>query len=688
MKLNKYFSTLLGGLLLFGTWACTDKIEPEPTPAYEGNDVYFSTTASEEVDIPNGATEVSVEIYRVKAGDAQTVNLSASFSMEDEEGNEVPCTGIFTAPATVTFEVGEKKATVPVAVDFSKVEAGVEYYMTLKIDGNITSVYGDAEKTFTMAYSQWSDWTWYETPATLCAWSINGPLAEAGEAGTLSPADLEDSMDEDGDYYLLYYDGQIITRKSLINENLWMIGVGGPRYSNFHFNLIFTIDDAKFVEVEGKQYPYVSMQTIEDCGYEYKGEVMSIMDCRTFMTDYLGQKPGSEKYEQIWEGNDLKDNYYDPNTGVIHYFPMYVTESSPFLPTESFIFLPGFADYSLEFSYDGNFVDKKGVENAVVTITRSDDVHSYVYGVEAGALTDTQVEEVGQSLAANTELDLIYDMTKQVMIPCSEDGTYTIVAVLYDQKGTVVGYDSFAFNFESVMKETMWTKVGLAYFNDDIMTSFFESYSGDTFEVECEQHKEYPGIFRLVDPLIDWTENKDIVSTGTPGYIIFDTTDPEAVYIMDSPLGFSVPVMTKTDEEFYLIDQANGMDSEQMIEWGCNGTNVDGVITFPATFISPNNGKEYYTMLLSTESLWAEGMGLPTNENGALEIYLPDSVVGDFVKHKTRDQHKNDIRNAKVKTSTRAARGFLSPAKRKAQKAEKEAAQLKEFNQQRKVSKF
>lgn len=685
MKLNKYFSTLLGGLLLFGTWACTDKIEPEPTPAYDGDDVYFSTTASADVDIKQNATEVSVNIYRVKADDALTVNISSSFTTENEEGQEVPVTDIFSAPASVTFAQGEKVVAIPVSVDFAKVEAGQEYYMHVTIEGNVTSVYGDAQKTFTLLYSQWSDWTWYDTPATLVQWAINGPVAEAGDAGQLSPADLEDSKDDDGDYYLLYYDGQIITRKSLINENLWMVGVGGPRYSNFNFDMIFTIDNSIKVDVNGNQYPMVTMETVNS-HFVKDGEDIMISDSRTFLLD-LNYTPGTAAWEERWVNWGLADSYYNPETGIIYFYPVYSTSKDLWKPSESYIYLPGFADYSLQFSYNGNFVNNAGVESAVINITRSDDVASYVYTLEYGALTDAQVTTVGEELAANTDLELTYDISKDVMFPVAEDGTYTIVAVMYDQKGISVGTTSFQFDFESVMKESKWTDMGMAYFTDDIMTSFFAAYGGDSYEVACEQYKEDPNIYRLVDPLVDWLENSNFDSPGTPGYIYFDITDPEAVVIMDSPLGLTCKAAFGTDEEIYLIDQAYGADYDVIKQLNAGGTLEDGVITFPSTFIT--GGKEYSLMLLTTMSLWEDGMAMATGENGMIEIVMPDSYFeqAEAVKAKHSKPHTSKA-NLQPKKVSLAQRGFISASKRKAAKAERLAADLKQFKESRKMSKF
>ena len=404
MKLNKYFSTLLGGLMLFGAWSCTDKIEPTPTPAFEGTDVYFSTTQSTDVSIPMDATEVSVTLYRVKADKEQTVDISTSFEMQDEAGNYVPVTDIFTAPETVTFTAGEKTLQIPVSVDFTKVEPGVDYYMTVKIEGDLTSSYGDGQKVFTLQYSEWTQWEWYDTPSTIVQWVVNGGLSDECEAGTLSPSELEASMDEDGDYSMLYYAGQIVKRTSLINDNVMMLGVGGPRYSNFHFNFILTIDNSTMVDVDGEQYPLVAMEPAE-CGYIYNDMEIIVSDCRTSLSSFF--PPSDPNFQGNWDQLGLKDSYFNTKTGVIHLFAMEYTEAGNILShDESFIYLPGYEDYTINFAYMGNFINKGGVENAVISISHGEDVASSVYGCKAGELTTEEVNAFAQELIADTALDL------------------------------------------------------------------------------------------------------------------------------------------------------------------------------------------------------------------------------------------------------------------------------------------
>ena len=281
-----------------------------------------------------------------------------------------------------------------------------------------------------------------------------------------------------------------------------------------------------------------------------------------------------------------------------------------------------------------------------------------------------------QELIDDTELELNYGPSYEVMLPLEENGTYTLVAVAYNQAGTAVGTSVFTFDFESVQKESLWKKLGVGGFSDDITTTMFKDAAIDTYEVAIEQHKETPGLYRIVDPFKDLYAINGIDPTGVPGYIYFNIEHPQACYILESPMGFSCKAYTGSDEELILIDQAEGMEPAEMIQMGCNGVLEDGVVTFPASFMS--NGTEYPTLMFSYASLWEQGRGYRANKDGGTEIYMPDEYAA--VAAKKAPAHK--AKNLTLRTMTKAERGFLSVAKRKAAKKAKREAELKEFHNQ------
>ncbi len=67
MRLNKYFSALLGGAALLGLSACTDEVEYTPAAVPAGDEVFFSNEIPSTIDIEQGATVVELPVQRLRA---------------------------------------------------------------------------------------------------------------------------------------------------------------------------------------------------------------------------------------------------------------------------------------------------------------------------------------------------------------------------------------------------------------------------------------------------------------------------------------------------------------------------------------------------------------------------------------------------------------------------------------------
>ena len=117
MKLNKITSMLFGGALLFGAAACTDEVEYTPTEPIAVEGVYFSETESNVVDIHDNANKVAINLYRVNADKAITVDLSG----EVLGANGTPVPQIFDVPTQVSFPAGETVVPIEIGVVFGDV---------------------------------------------------------------------------------------------------------------------------------------------------------------------------------------------------------------------------------------------------------------------------------------------------------------------------------------------------------------------------------------------------------------------------------------------------------------------------------------------------------------------------------------------------------------------------------------
>ena len=126
MRLNKYFSALLGGAALLGLSACTDEVEYTPAAVPAGDEVFFSNEIPSTIDIEPGATVVELPVQRLRASGELTVGLTGSVTYPD--GTDA--SGVFQIPSEVTFAADATSAEIPVSI-VGTVENDVNYALKL-----------------------------------------------------------------------------------------------------------------------------------------------------------------------------------------------------------------------------------------------------------------------------------------------------------------------------------------------------------------------------------------------------------------------------------------------------------------------------------------------------------------------------------------------------------------------------
>lgn len=129
-----------------------------------------------------------------------------------------------------------------------------------------------------------------------------------------------------------------------------------------------------------------------------------------------------------------------------------------------------------------------------------------------------------------------------------------------------------------------WLPLGNAVYVEDLVTGFF-AVKNVAYYVEIQQHLEYPGRYRLVNPYgaaYPYNEEGDY-DASKDYYMEIDATDPEGVVM---PMFYSG--MDWGYGEFGFISMASyyidmkGIDFEKVKAAGYCGTFKDGIITFPA----------------------------------------------------------------------------------------------------------
>lgn len=562
MQFSKIYASLAGIALLLGASACTDEVQYNPAEPTTTDEVYFSNEQSTTLSIDLDATETYVEISRLRAEDALTVQLSGSSYFINSNKEQESAADVFSIPSSVSFAKGEKTAHVVIGVDFSKIVPARKYFLTLKIEDASASLYGDTEKTFQASYEPWTDW------------------AKLSDAGIFQQAGL----------WSYNYENDVYYRRSLVDSNLEQYAIGGP-FSDFVFDYVFNIDKSKIVPVNGEDCYFVTMETIETPVATSENGNYVLVDFFNFFCEANEVDPVTD-YQLAMNfliENGRSFSYFNPRTGIIgSYQTVTATELEPGYSYGSFmnyLQLGGYADYFIEFSKIYNIVDESGAESVVIEAYKSDDVYSYAYNVIPGNLDDAAIAEAVEAIKADTEATLYTETQRYIVYTPEAQGDYTIVAVGFNQANEEVYHTSYTFTFTTVKADSDWEPAGQAKYTDGFLYPFYNGLGGETWMVDIERHKSNPGLIRMVNPYnsANWPSGK--ASWDLPGnyYITINMEDPEGVYVEESPMG----IMLSTADGSIVAGSAvaelleAGYPLEQLKQVGYAGKLEDGIITFP-----------------------------------------------------------------------------------------------------------
>lgn len=537
--------------------ACSDDNDYAPGAPVEGNQVYFSDQLSGDVAIPENATSVTVDVNRVVSDDECTVKVVSLVT--DAEGT--PVEGIFTVPSSVTFAKGEKVAPLVIGVDFAKVTPDKNYTIALKLEGDNLTPYGSSEYTANFSYAPWTEWE--EVSDEDAEYTITGLSSIKGSYGVTA-----------------------VKRSSMVNPNVMQYGVAGLFTNGIDF--IYDVDMDNTVEVDGKEFPRVTLQTfysgLHNGGTE---EEFIWMDIREWIAEFWGR--GWENVDRIMELNDFGPSYFNTETGMFYIGVAVIsTECTPGTSEAygvgyEYLQLPGYASYELDFSYSGNYVDSNGQEVAVVTGYKSDDVASYKCDVFPGKLGEDEVQAAVEVVKSNEDLPSIDTNPMYLTFALEEDGYYTVVGVGYDGNGEEVCTAAYSFEYGTVQGANPWESLGYCQYTDGNLVWLY-GLPVVTWDVEIQQNTETPGLYRLVNPYSSefCPYTKAAYDLGGNYYLEIHAEKPDQVYFDQQCLGINYgqgPIYTWSIAGMLLSSGRFTLD--QIAAAGYCGTNVDGVITFP-----------------------------------------------------------------------------------------------------------
>lgn len=590
MKFNKIYAVLAAVALAGGFASCSDDDNEYSPAAATGNaEVYFDRDETTTINLTDGQTEIPVPVYRVHTDEALTVNISS-----------VNPTGIFTVPQSISFEAGSNTTELMVTLDWDQVEGQVDYMVTLVIDQAQTSPYGLSQITLNASYAPWSEWEPLSTGGgnyTSGMFNFGGPL----------------------------YFPEIMVRHSLLDE------ISGSK------------NDAG--EWEHLQYGLSGFKTVDDetlySGFMFDEEGMLIIN-RNAKTNAVTIPLCPVGYTHA----ELGDLYlyspaslgstFNPETGLFTIKCYYLNIEGYGWSADDLLQLDGYADFTVTMVEGGHYIDANGTDHQVVMASFTEDVSSVKYVLVSGTPTAEEVAAAVENIQKG-ELE-----TQELTAPgamsfaIDEKGKYTVIAVAYDESGKAVGYNTFTFAYRPFTAgeedpNEGWNSLGYCRYTDDTFMYMFIAEGNEVpvpvYSVEIQESQTEPGLYRLVNPYgaaYPFNEPGDY-NADENHYLMINATDPDGVFIEDSPTSLCWDASAGSLSIWSLADYlyASGQATREQIKASGEycGKLENGVITFPAETLMvlwSNMSGKYWAG--NIEGKWKVDMTNLTAEPGEPEL--------------------------------------------------------------------
>ena len=567
MKLNKLFLGLLG-VAAFTLASCSEDDSYEKATV-SGPQVFFSDTTPTEYEISPDATSFNVPISRADASGALTVNLTST--------TENP---MYSIPSSVSFNDGSATANITVSYDPTKIEYGRYDNLTVKIaDDAQATAWGVQELSFTAGVTDWGPWE---------KWNSTG-TADYYYSGSFFGGD-------DPDLPFVYRHNMIKTNLYQFKLSKWGYGV----------DLIVDYDEETGYVTCAKQW---SGYDHSSYGYVY------VEDLNAYRAE-KDAAPVASGYGS-----------FDKEQGIITIPLAYVVDAGTFGYDPEYIYIDGYvrADYTLDVAYAGIFTDVAGSVFAVGKVDAGPDV-TEISSIVVEASADPSA--VADAIAAGDVEATVSEIADQIYVPVTEGltGKLQIVsAVIVDGEVKSVANAPFEYYGGAA---SPWESIGIGLYTDDMVYPLYtEDGSSATYEVEIEENKDYPGLYRLVDPYGPNFPYYAYAKSYTSAAIEVDATDPEAVYIFEQTTGLDLG-----DGEISILSEGGnyyayyGPDYYDALKTnGYFGKLENGVITFPSFNKKNDAGEVQYTY-----QGWASLAGTGDyrmGRNGEWKIVLPEAVT-------------------------------------------------------------
>ena len=596
--------------VLFATTACSEEYEYTPADAnLKGAQVYYDESLPKEIKLTSGTESFDIQLSRFNTEGEVTVYLTATQSEEP----------IYNVPATATFADGNATTTFTVTVNSDDLVFDDMRTISISIDKDNSTPYASGTYTFSVG-----------VPAPWTAWCNNAADFEA-EGGMV---DWPLGDEGTGDYtFGAMLNGSDTDRKVEFRQNK-LTGECQFRIldlaTDFYPNFTELVMDAYWMN---SKKMYALRIPMVETGYINQGEPIYFSDRLSLAEAFSGENidwNNADKYKPEMVST------YNPETGLFSFNEVwYLTAAGSGWKGNETLQMHGFyiPDYSVSAVYKGLYTSADGKLAAVGMATLGKDV------TDARALVMPQGMEV-----ADIVRDMIAEQPSEELpwVAITESGTFSAsfdpqvmeteklqILIISVVNGEAMAIAKAPFTYYS--EANPWVSLGTGLFTDDIMLTSYFNMDAPTYEVEIMEHKDHPGLYRVMNPytqevypLGDALVNEVGAQMAPDGsYLEVNAEDPNAVFIelqslqciideADGEIGFcTYPV--------YVIN-AGQLDFETAKSSGFFGKQVDGVIQFPR-FRGPEDKFTFQGLAFGGDNAWYVGT------TAGVKIVLPEAVT-------------------------------------------------------------
>ncbi len=519
MKFLKY--SLIAAIALSGCMAaCSDDDDYAVGESKQG--VFFPAGNPDELTLSAKAPSFEITVARTDASAEQTFTLTNNFAANT-----------FTMPATVTFATGEEEKDVTVSYDPDLAPGDYNIVIGFAEGQEVANVgFSTVEITAVMPvpvpWKQLGECTFTDPFVTAGAYGdeLTGPLKYKVE--------IEESGETPGLYRLVAPYGTAFANafKEAFGEELDadMYDSANEGYLTIH--------------AENPKYTYIMPQ--------YIGVTMSSVDGAMIGMNEAGYYiAGGNSFDAVVA--QAASSFAVFKDGILKLpakngLLSFVNAEGPYYANMDgaikMIVMPGVSagDYSASINYLGQFVNPTtGESSAMATFEFGKDVVSAKAALSTTGDANSLAAAIIGGTAANI-VDVNMAAGAQNSFPVVMGGTQTLVVVTYDDGGEAQETVSTTFDMNLFNDDAAWTSLGTGLLADGWITGVFfvDDPLTAAWEVEVQESKTTPGIYRLIKP---WnTATCPILSynqSKSQADLYIDATDPEFIRIMPQASGYA-----------------------------------------------------------------------------------------------------------------------------------------------------